>query len=97
MHARRRLEDRAVAVQRQRFPERACAASSRVTLSRSSHSAKSDITKPGVQKPHCEACASTMACCTGCRLPSGARRLSTVTTSLPSSVATKRMHEFTAR
>jgi hypothetical protein len=28
----------------------------------------SDITKPGVQKPHCEPWQSTMACCTGCRV-----------------------------
>ena len=24
------------------------------------------ITMPGVQKPHCEPCLSTIACCTGC-------------------------------
>ena len=34
-------------------------------------SANIDMTKPGVQKPHCEPWQSTIACCTGCRLPSG--------------------------
>ena len=36
-----------------------------------SYSAHSDITKPGVQKPHCEPWQSTIACCTGCSAPSG--------------------------
>ena len=31
--------------------------------------ANSDITKPGVQKPHCEPWHSTMACCTLCSWP----------------------------
>ncbi len=30
-------------------------------------SANIDMTKPGVQKPHCEPWQSTIACCTGCR------------------------------
>jgi hypothetical protein len=33
--------------------------------------AASDITKPGVQKPHCEPWQSTIACCTGCSAPAG--------------------------
>ena len=57
----------------------------------------SDITKPGVQNPHCEAWHSTIACCTGCSVPSAACRLSTVNSALPSSVGSGRMHALTAR
>ena len=55
------------------------------------------MTKPGVQKPHCDPWQSTIARCTGCSVPSGAFRLSTLTSSLPSSVGRKRMQELTAR
>src|SRR5664279_4275610 len=49
------------------------------------------MTKPGVQKPHCEAWQSTIARCTGCsassscRAPPARPRSSTVTSALPSS------------
>ena len=56
-----------------------------------------DITKPGVQKPHCEPWQSTMACCTAWRSPSGLRRSSTVSSWQPSSVATNWMQALTAR
>ena len=53
------------------------------------------MTKPGVQKPHCEAWVSTIACCTGCSVPSGPASDSTVTTWQPSSEPTKRMQALT--
>ena len=56
----------------------------------------SDITMPGVQKPHCEPCCSIIAHCTGCRLPSGCRNASTVITLLPSSIGNSRMQALTA-
>ena len=36
------------------------------------------MTKPGVQKPHCEPWVATIACCTGCSPPSRTWRSSTV-------------------
>src|SRR5690606_16979849 len=54
------------------------------------------MTKPGVQKPHCEAWVSTIACWTGCR-PSPSARSSTVNNALPPSWATNRMQASTAR
>ena len=54
------------------------------------------MTKPGVQKPHCEPWHSTIACCTGCSEPSGWRRSSTVKSALPSSVGRNWMHALTA-
>ena len=35
----------------------------------------SDMTKPGVQKPHCEPWCSTNAACTGCRLAAATPRV----------------------
>ena len=55
------------------------------------------MTKPGVQKPHCEPWQSTIACCTGCSAPSGPFRSSTVSSWQPSSVATNWMQALTAR
>ena len=48
-----------------RLPRPAAASAVRV-------SANIDMTKPGVQKPHCEPWQSTIACCTGCSVPSAA-------------------------
>ena len=59
--------------------------------------AYSDMTNPGVQKPHCEPWASTSACCTGCSSPSSPRRCSTVVTLRPSSIGSRRMQALTAR
>src|SRR5207302_4103857 len=84
-------------VQRHRLPDKAVSTSSRVGAARCKYSANSDITKPGVQKPHCDPWQSTSARCTGCSVPSGACRLSTVTSSLPSRVGRKRMQELIAR
>ena len=56
-----------------------------------------DMTKPGVQKPHWEPCSSTMACWTGCSLPSGAARPSAVTSSLPASAASGVMQALSVR
>ena len=61
-----------------------------------SYSVNSDITKPGVQKPHCEAWHSTIACCTGCGAPSWSFRSSTVSSWAPSSWPTNRMQALTA-
>jgi hypothetical protein len=60
-------------------------------------SANSDITKPGVQKPHCEPCSSTIRRCTGWSAPSAPRRCSTVSTWQPSSCPTKVMQASTVR
>eukprot|EP00965_Chrysotila_dentata_P055275 1834321-Pleurochrysis_carterae.AAC.2 len=49
---------------------------------------------PGVQKPHCDASASTSASCTVCGAPS-LPTPSTVTISQPSHAASRRMHAFT--
>ena len=62
----------------------------------------SDITKPGVQKPHCEPWQSTIACCTGCSAPGrlarhGSCRSSTVNRALPSSVGRNWMQALTVR
>ena len=43
-----------------------------------------DMTKPGVQKPHCEPCACARAFCTGWRPPRLVPRPSTVITCVPS-------------
>src|SRR5204863_3622049 len=75
-------------VQRHKFPARASLMSRRDGLSADLYNANSDITKPGVQKPHCEPWQSTSACWTGCSAPLSPRRLSTVISSLPSSVGT---------
>ena len=55
--------------------------------------AASDITKPGVQKPHCEPWQATIARWAGC-VP---RRSSTVTRALPSSVGRNWMQLLTGR
>ena len=60
------------------------------------YSAHIDMTKPGVQNPHCEPWQSTSACWTGCNAPSAARRSSTVISALPSSVGRNWMHALTA-
>ena len=46
----------------------------------------SDITKPTVQKPHCEPPSSTMACCTGVSWLPAALMPSTVTMCLPAAL-----------
>ena len=51
--------------------------------------------KPGVQKPHCEPWQSTMACCTGCSVPSFAARCSIVTTWVACNEPMKRMQALT--
>ena len=58
-------------------------------------SAWSDITKPGVQKPHWLPWQSTIACCTGLSAPSGAASASTVTTWHRSTEGRRRMQAFT--
>src|SRR5581483_3781579 len=70
---------------------------SRLGLALCRYRANSDITNPGVQNPHCEAWWSTIARCTGWRLPSEPDRLSTVTSSWPSIVGRKRIQELIAR
>ena len=72
-------------------------ASSLGSASLSRVSANIDITKPGVQKPHCEPWQSTIACWTGWSLPSAPFRSSTVSSWQPSSVATNWMQALTAR
>ena len=52
---------------------------------------------PGVQKPHCEPWQSTMACCTGCKLPSVRFKLSTVLIDLPSRDGSKWMQLLIGR
>ena len=59
--------------------------------------AHSDITKPGVQKPHCEPWHSTIACCTGCSAPPSPCRSSTVKSALPSSVGRNWMQALALR
>ena len=81
-------------VQRQRFPASASSISWRVGFCLARYSAYSDITNPGVQKPHCEPWFSTMARWTGCRPPSSPRNPSTVISSLPSIVGKNCMHEL---
>ncbi len=85
-------------VQRHRLPaSMSSIACSSCASSSALRPATMDMTKPGVQKPHCEPCWSTMACCTGCRLPSGARMSSMVRICAPSSMDTNWMHALTAR
>jgi hypothetical protein len=55
------------------------------------------ITKPGVQKPHWVASASTSACCTGWSAPSGPAKPSTVRTAQLSICGSIIRQEFTAR
>ena len=52
-------------------------------------------TRPGVQKPHCTAPASTNACCTGCSASPSASP-STVVTSWPSACAASTRHAQTS-
>ena len=66
-----------------RVPAAACASRSAVIV----------MTKPGVQKPHCEPWHATSACCTGC----GCGRSSTVMTARPSSVGRKLRQALTLR
>ncbi|MCY1456443.1 hypothetical protein D9M71_736640 [compost metagenome] len=58
--------------------------------------ANSDMTKPGVQKPHCEPWQSTMACCTPCSWPR-CLRSSTLMSCLPCSEETKVRQELRVR
>ena len=81
-----RRRSSAYPVQRQRLPDSASRISSSLGLgTRASRSAVA-TTRPGVQKPHCTAPASTNAACTGCSSSSSARP-STVTTAWPSACA----------
>jgi hypothetical protein len=63
-------------------------------MSRSS--AVSDMTKPGVQKPHCSPWHSRSAACTGDNVPSGDAMPSTVLTSMPSACIANIRHDRTA-
>jgi hypothetical protein len=54
------------------------------------------MTNPGVQKPHWVASVSIIACCTGCSVPSGAARPSTVSTAQLSICGSIIRQEFTA-
>ena len=56
-----------------------------------------DMTKPGVQKPHCEPCASAIALCTGWRPERRVPRPSTVTTCVPSHAYSGKRQALTAR
>src|SRR5215210_3187577 len=83
-------------VQRQRWPESRSMISARLggACSRSSRSAAA-IRIPGVQKPHCSACASRNAACNGVssRPPASP---STVWRSAPSTCTAKTRHDRTA-
>jgi hypothetical protein len=62
------------------------------------YSANSDITKPGVQNPHCEPCPSAIARCTGWSAPvARSLRLSTVNSARLSRVGTNWMQELIDR
>ena len=56
-----------------------------------------DMTKPGVQKPHCEPCDFARRACTGCSPARVEPRPSTVVTAQPSTVYSGARHAFTAR
>ncbi|MCY1551237.1 hypothetical protein D9M68_875540 [compost metagenome] len=58
--------------------------------------ANNDMTKPGVQKPHCEPWQSTMACCTLCNWP-WCLRSSTLINCLPCKEETKVRQELRVR
>jgi hypothetical protein len=55
------------------------------------------MTKPGVQKPHCDPWHCTIASCAGCKVPSAAARSSTVHSAMPSTECASRMQLLMAR
>src|SRR5690606_26442486 len=52
---------------------------------------------PGVQNQHCEPWKSTMACCTGCKVASGAATPSTGENAVPYRVGKNRIHALMGR
>ena len=56
-----------------------------------------DMTKPGVQKPHCEPWLLASRACTGCRPFATEPRPSTVVTAQPSTLYSGARQAFTAR
>src|SRR5581483_7871775 len=83
-------------VQRQRLPERPSTISSRVGLGFSAKNAWTEITKPGVQNPHCSPCSSRNACWTGLNPPSRGAMPSIVVIAAPSACTANIRHDRTA-
>ena len=82
-------------MQRQRLPESASRISSSLGFGLCASRSAVATTRPGVQKPHCTAPASTNASCTRWSSPSSASP-STVTTSCPSACAASTRHAQTS-
>ena len=80
--------------QRQRLPARPCLISSSDGFGFLARNAVPATTKPGVQKPHCMASASTKACCSG-ESDSGVPSPSTVVISWPSASAASIRQDLT--